>query len=87
MALHNEIEFEKDICDHLADYGWLYEEGSAERYDRETALFPEDVFAWIQQAQPDAWEAMQLKQGSSMESILLDRIRKSLDSQGHVRTA
>ncbi len=24
MALHNEIEFENDICEHLAAHGWLY---------------------------------------------------------------
>ena len=26
MAIHNEIEFENDICDYLAGNGWLYVE-------------------------------------------------------------
>ena len=26
MAIHNEIEFENDICDYLAGNGWLYAE-------------------------------------------------------------
>lgn len=33
MALHNEIEFERDICHHLAAHGWLYAEGDAKGYD------------------------------------------------------
>ena len=24
MGLHNEIEFENDICHHLGAHGWLY---------------------------------------------------------------
>ena len=27
MSLHKEIEFENDICAHLAAHGWLYAEG------------------------------------------------------------
>ena len=26
MSLHKEIEFENDICAHLAAHGWLYAE-------------------------------------------------------------
>ena len=26
MTLHKEIEFESDICAHLAAHGWLYAE-------------------------------------------------------------
>ncbi len=29
MAIHNEIEFENDICDHLSASGWLYAEKDA----------------------------------------------------------
>lgn len=82
MSLHNEIEFEKDICEYLASHGWLYEDGSAERYNRELAMFPEDVFGWVQQTQPQVWESLQQKQGGSAENVLMDRIRKSLDQQG-----
>ncbi len=36
MALHNEILFELDICNHLAAHGWLYgapgSEGDASGY-------------------------------------------------------
>ncbi|GAA1874733.1 type I restriction endonuclease subunit R [Paeniglutamicibacter psychrophenolicus] len=52
MALHNEIEFENEICEHLAAHGWLYSP-TDESYDRERALFPEDVFGWLGDTAPD----------------------------------
>ncbi len=58
MNLHTKIHFEDEICRHLAANGWLYAEGDAGRYDRELALFPDDVLAWVQETQPDAWEAL-----------------------------
>jgi hypothetical protein len=48
MSLHKEIEFENDICNHLAANGWLYAEGDAKGYDTPRALFPADVLAWVQ---------------------------------------
>ncbi len=57
MALHQEIEFDNDICNHLATNGWLYAEGDAKGYDTPRALFPADVMAWVQESQPDAWAA------------------------------
>ena len=52
MAQHNEIEFEREICEHLAAHGWLYSTTDS-GYDRELALFPEDVFGWLADTQPD----------------------------------
>ncbi len=40
MTLHKEVEFENDICAHLAAHGWLYAEGNAIGYDRARALPP-----------------------------------------------
>ena len=52
MALHNEIEFENELCEHLAANGWLYSPND-DGYDQERALFPEDVLGWLQDTQPD----------------------------------
>jgi hypothetical protein len=57
MSIYTEINFENAICEHLANHGWLYADGDASRYDRARALFPDDVIAWLQESQPDAWEA------------------------------
>ena len=46
MAQHNEIQFEKEICEHLAAHGWLYSPTDA-GYDKDRALFPEDVLGWL----------------------------------------
>ncbi len=56
MSLHKEIEFENDLCAHLATHGWLYAAGDAPSYDRARALYPADVLAWVQATQPKAWE-------------------------------
>ncbi len=82
MSLHNEIEFENDICAHLAAHDWRYEEGDAARYDRARALFPADVLAWVQATQPLAWESLQKSHGGGAEAVLLDRLRKELDGSG-----
>ena len=86
MALHNEIQFETDICNHLASHGWLYAppggEGDAKGYDTTRALFPSDLLAWVQATQPQAWETLQKNHGSAAEAMLLDRLRKTLDERG-----
>ncbi len=82
MALHKEIEFENDICNHLAANGWLYAEGDAKGYDTPRALFPADVLAWVQSTQPDAWAALSKTHGAHAEAMLLDRLRKQLDDRG-----
>ncbi|NDV08109.1 type I restriction endonuclease subunit R [Rhodococcus sp. IEGM 248] len=51
MAQHHESSFEVEICEHLAAHGWLYSP-TDEGYDRELALYPEDVFGWLAHTQP-----------------------------------
>jgi type I restriction enzyme R subunit len=82
MSLHHEIAFEREICEHLGANGWLYEEGSAAAYSRELALYPPDLIAWVQQAQPEAWEVLQKNHGSKAEATLLQRVRQQLDQVG-----
>lgn len=82
MNLHKEINFEVDICTHLAAHGWLYAEGDNAKYDRARALFPEDVLAWVQETQPKAWESLVKNHGASAGETLLSRLRESLDKRG-----
>lgn len=70
MSLHNEIEFENDICRDLAAHGWLYAEGDAQEYDTPRALFPPDVLAWVQATQPQAWQSLTKNHGGGAEAIL-----------------
>ncbi|QDV66074.1 type I restriction endonuclease subunit R [Crateriforma conspicua] len=82
MNLHKEIEFENDICDHLASHGWLYAEKAADQYDRKLALFPLDAVAWVQETDPDAWKTLTKNHGSTAEAVLLQRLRDCLDQSG-----
>jgi type I restriction enzyme R subunit len=43
MSIHLEIAFEKEVCDHLGCHGWLYEDKTANHYDRKLALYPPDL--------------------------------------------
>ena len=51
MDERTEKTFESEVCEHLASNGWLYSEDDA-RYDRELALFPEDVICWLEILNP-----------------------------------
>lgn len=82
MGLHNEIEFENDVCAYLAAHDWLHAEGDAKSYDRARALFPADVLAWVQTTQPKAWETLSKNHGPAAEAYLLDQLRKQLDVRG-----
>ena len=82
MAVHNEIEFENDICNHLASAGWLYAPKDAANYSRELALFPADVVTWLQETQPDAWETLTKNHGAAAEATLLKRLRDAINQSG-----
>ena len=82
MSLHKEIAFEEDICAHLAVQGWLYKLDAAARYDRARALFPDDLVAWLQATQPDAWTELEKSYGAAAATTLADRLRAALDKFG-----
>ncbi|PWW25178.1 type I restriction enzyme R subunit [Geodermatophilus normandii] len=76
MGDHNEVVFETEICEHLAAHGWLYSTNDA-GYDRERALFPEDLFAWLEATQPTAYEKALKAAGSPVK--FLDVLTTALD--------
>jgi type I restriction enzyme R subunit len=82
MAQHNEIELEKEICEHLAAHGWEYSPSDA-GYDKERALFPADLFGWLEDTQPDEL-AKVLKADApdvaKQRAQVLDRLVKVLDT-------
>jgi type I restriction enzyme R subunit len=82
MSLHHEIAFEREICEHLGANGWIDEEGNADAYDRQLALYPPDLIAWEQEAQPEAWEVLQNNHGAKASATLLERVRRQLDQLG-----
>lgn len=73
---HHESEFESYITQRLLDNGWL--EGDPARYDKERALYPEDVVAWVQHSQPEKWQKLVKLHGSGAETALLNGVVKKL---------
>jgi type I restriction enzyme, R subunit len=79
MADHNEMFFEAEICECLKAHGWLYSENDRDdgNYDRERALFPNDLFAWLKETQRPAYEKA-LKAAGTQEKFL-DVLTAALD--------
>src|SRR5690606_12765438 len=79
MSLHTEINFESEICAHLAAHGWLYSADDA-GYDRELALYPPDLFDWLAETQPQAWE--KFAGTPAAQAQLVRRLAAELDGHG-----
>jgi type I restriction enzyme R subunit len=82
MAQHNEIELENEICEHLAAHGWEYSANDA-GYDKERALFPADLFGWLEDTQPDELAKVVKAVApdvAKQKAQVLDRLVKVLDA-------
>lgn len=79
MADHNEVVFETEICEYLEAHGWLYSANDRDggEYDRERALFPADLFAWLEATQRTAYEKALKAAGS--QAKFLDVLTAALD--------
>ena len=82
MSVHKEIEFETEICAHLAAHGWLHQDGDAAHYERARALFASDLLAWLEASQPSAWAMLQKNHGASAKETLLNRLVDQLERRG-----
>jgi len=76
VAVEHERQLEDELCDYLGAHGWLYEPG-AQGYDKKRALWPDDLFAWLEATQPETLAAL-VKTDKDRER-LLDRLAESLD--------
>ncbi|MCT2281776.1 DEAD/DEAH box helicase family protein [Micromonospora chalcea] len=78
-----EQAFEVEIAEYLAAHGWLYSP-NADGYDRERAMFPSDVFSWLEETQPEEF-AKVVSVGAASEAKqrahLLDTLVKRLDTK------
>lgn len=82
MSVHKEISFETEICRYLADHGWFYAEDDPASYDRARAIFPQDLLAWTQATQSQAWETLTKNHGAQVGEVLMDRLRDQLNQRG-----
>ncbi|WFR68022.1 type I restriction endonuclease [Curtobacterium flaccumfaciens] len=74
---------ENELAEHLAASGWLYSPTDA-GYDRELALFPEDVVGWLEDSQPSEFAKVvrptdTATQRDEAARSIAARLAKSLD--------
>lgn len=81
MGIQHEVAFEDELVEHLVETGWKYSPND-DGYDKARALFPADVFAWLEETQsgelakivkPEVSAAQQDK----ARAQLLDRIAQA----------
>ena len=68
MDKARELVFQQAIIRDLTADGWL--EGKAEHYDRELALYPEDLLAWLRDTQPEAIAKLLRERGAKTGRVL-----------------
>jgi type I restriction enzyme R subunit len=64
----------------LSKSGW--KSGDKSNWDKERALFPAEVFQFLQATQPKLWNEMHALHGAGLESLLITALAKELDLKG-----
>jgi type I restriction enzyme R subunit len=78
---HQEKHFESYIVSKLVEQGWKL--GDTTKYDTETALYPEDLIAWLKESdQGDKLEKLERLNGEKTRDVLMNRLDKALEKQG-----
>lgn len=80
MSKHKERQFQIEIVQHLTSNKWV--EGDVSRYDRELALYPQDIIEYIKTTQPQAYEKMQKREGVKTDEVLCKYVAKEMDKHG-----
>lgn len=82
--VHTEKVFEDELCEHLAAHGWSVRTHlkTAANYNRELALFPDDLLAFVQETQPNEWAKFKKWHNGQSETIFVNRVAEQLDKHG-----
>jgi len=80
---HQEKHFEQYIVQKLENQGWYV--GDTNGYDTETALYPEDLIAWLEASQPKTWEKICKLNGANGRKVLMDRLVGAITKQGIIK--
>lgn len=79
-TLHTEKAFEDAIEDHLLSHGYV--KGDPAKFDRDRALFSEDVVAFVEATQGKVWAELRQHHRDNLERAFLDALCKALDASG-----
>lgn len=72
----NEQTFQNDIINQMVANGWLL--GTPDSYNRELALYAEDLLGFVQDTQDEQWQKYRKLYPHSPEKNLLERVAKQL---------
>ena len=73
----NELPFQNDMIAHLLANGWLL--GKPENYNRELALYPEDLMGFVQETQEAQWQKFCTLYPNNTEEKFLERVATQLN--------
>jgi len=73
----NEFTFQNDMVKQLLSNGWLL--GKPENYNRELALYPEDLLGFVQETQDEQWQKFCLLYPTNPEGKFLERVATQLN--------
>ncbi|ADE54195.1 type I restriction endonuclease subunit R [Coraliomargarita akajimensis] len=73
----NERTFQDDMIEQLLANGWLL--GTPEGYNRELALYEEDVLGFVKDTQPKQWEKFAKLYPTDTDAKFLERVAAQLD--------
>lgn len=73
----NELTFQSDMLKHLVANGWLL--GKTENYNRELALYPEDLLGFVKDTQDEQWQKFCALYPSHPEQNFLERVATQLN--------
>ena len=77
MASASEFAFQNEIIQQLVANGWLL--GKSENYNRELALYEEDVLGFVQDTQPEQWQKFCALYPNHPEAKFLERVASQLN--------
>ena len=72
-----ESVFQNDMINHLVANGWLL--GKPENYNRELALYPEDLLGFVQETQDAQWQKFCALYPNNPEHKFLERVATQLN--------
>ncbi|MDQ8180190.1 DEAD/DEAH box helicase family protein [Pelagicoccus sp. SDUM812005] len=76
-SLSAELTFQTNILEELEANGWMV--GSPDRYDRELALYPEDLLGFVQDTQDVQWQKYCSLYPTNTEQRFLERVAAQLN--------
>lgn len=80
MKATTEKAFEAYIQEILEQHGWI--NGSNSLWDKQKALFPEYIIAFIKDTQGDLWNQMEKLHGTGLPTMLISALFKERDTKG-----